>query len=524
MEAEQDLEPEKTCTPQNPWLLIIPTMLAAFIFALDETIANIALPHIAGSFSVSRQESIWVLTSYLIASCLTIPMIDWLSKVLGRKTLFMSAVFLFTAASLLCGISTSIGMMVIARFLQGLGGGVLLPIAQAIVLETFKGSDLVRAMSVFGMVVIIAPILGPVLGGYITENWSWHWIYFINIPVGILVLAISVKCLYDPPYAQKQKNVKTDYFGLIFLVLFAVAFEIMMDKGNDLDWFNSSFICKLTAVWVISLIGFIISQIVQKDSLVKFDVFKDFNFSVGTIILTLMNAVLLGSMAMLPQFMQNMMGYDSFTSGLSMMPRGVGCMIGLFIHEKLAPIMDARKITFIGIAVLCLASWSLGFINLEISSSSVVVPNIMYGLGMSLGMMPLITFSCKAISASQMSNASGLQNFIKTIGGAVGTSLVATFISRFSQTHQHMLISSLTESNHVFVERLQMYTSQFAQTFDISTANNMAHYVIYKELITQANLWAYIDSFRIFAVAGLVMLVLVFVLRPYKESRKEKTL
>ena len=242
---------ESPWKPDNPWLLIIPTMLAAFMFALDETIANIALPHMAGSFSVSNQESIWVLTSYLIASCLTIPMIDWLSKTFGRKALFMGSVALFTVSSFLCGISSSIGMMVIARFLQGLGGGVLIPIAQAIMMENFKGDDLNKAGSIFGMVVIIAPILGPVLGGWITENWSWHWIYFINIPIGILIIALSIKLIEDPPYARKQDNVKTDYWGLIFLVMFAVAFEIMMDKGNDQDWFNSSFIVKLTVIWVI---------------------------------------------------------------------------------------------------------------------------------------------------------------------------------------------------------------------------------------------------------------------------------
>lgn len=458
---------ESPWKPDNPWLLIIPTMLAAFMFALDETIANIALPHMAGSFSVSNQESIWVLTSYLIASCLTIPMIDWLSKTFGRKALFMGSVALFTVSSFLCGISSSIGMMVIARFLQGLGGGVLIPIAQAIMMENFKGDDLNKAGSIFGMVVIIAPILGPVLGGWITENWSWHWIYFINIPIGILIIALSIKLIEDPPYARKQDNVKTDYWGLIFLVMFAVAFEIMMDKGNDQDWFNSSFIVKLTIIWVIGLIGFIISQIKQKDSLVKFEVLGDFNYLLGTIILTVMNAILLASMAMLPQFMQNMMGYDSFTSGLTMMPRGIGCLAGVIICGKMSSKIDPRILSFTGVLILCLGSWSLGFLNLEISPLSVVVPNILYGLGMTMGMIPVVTLSCKTLLPEQMSNASGLQNFIKTIGGAVGTSLVATFISRFSQKHQFMMVDWLRETNSVYMERLQAYIGQFSSITDI---------------------------------------------------------
>ena len=227
----------------SKWLILAPTMFAAFMFALDETIANIALPHITGSFSVSSQEFIWILTSYLIASCLTVPMLDWLCRLLGRKNIFMLMVTIFTMSSFLCGISTSMPLMIIGRFFQGFGGGILIPIAQAIVMENFKGKDLTTAITLFGLVVIVAPIIGPVLGGWITENYSWHWIFFMNVPIGFMIVAMAKTMIVDPPYAQKQKNVKTDWWGLIFLIMFAVAFEIMMDKANDEDWFNSVFIC-----------------------------------------------------------------------------------------------------------------------------------------------------------------------------------------------------------------------------------------------------------------------------------------
>lgn len=495
------------------WFLLIPTMLAAFLFALDETIANIALPHIAGSFSVSTQESIWILTSYLIASCLTIPMIDWLTRLMGRKTMFISMVLLFTVASFLCGISVSMGMMVVARFLQGLGGGVLIPISQAIVMETFKGRELALATTLFGLTVIIAPIIGPVLGGWITENYSWHWIFFINIPIGILILYMAKTMIYDPPYAQKQKNVKTDWWGLTFLFMFAVAFEIMMDKGNDMDWFNSPFICRLTVIWVIGLIGFIISQIKGKETLTRFDVLKDWNLATGTIALTIMNAILLGSLAILPQFMQLMMGYDSFTSGLSMMPRGIGCLFGLLIANSFQGRVDSRILAALGLFVLCIGSWMLGDINLQIAQSAIIIPNILYGFGMALGMVPLITLSCKTIRAEDMSNASGLQNFIKTIGGAVGTSLVATFISRFSQVHQNMLTHNLTETNPVFVERFQAYTAAFSQYFDLTSAQNMAGGLIYKQLLQQSRLFAYVDSFRIYAILGVIVILVLFLMK-----------
>jgi len=505
--------------PKNPWLLIIPVMFASFMFALDQTIANIALPYMAGSFSVSSQESIWVLTSYLIASCLTIPMLDWLSKLVGRKILFISCVSLFTIASFFCGISVSIGMMVISRFIQGLGGGILMPIAQSIIMESFKGKQLNSAIAIFGGVVIIAPIIGPVLGGWLTENYSWHWIFFINIPVGLIVILLATKLLEEPPYAKKQKNVHTDYLGIFFLVLFAVAFEIMMDKGNDLDWFSSPFICRLTFVWVISLICLIISQIKQKDSLIKFDVLKDYNYVMGTIVIMVMTGVMLASMAMLPQFMQNMMGYSALASGLAMMPRGFGSLLGLFLVSKLSAKFDPRIISCIGIFIVSYASWTLGFTNLEISRASVIIPNILYGFGMAIGMMPIVTLSCLTIPSAKMSNATGLQNFIKIIGGAIGTSLVATFISRFSQMHQNMLTHNLVQTNPVFLSRYKAYSANFSSITDAYTGKLMAQKIIYSQLIQQSHLWAFMDSFRIFAVAGGLVIILILLMKREKKNQ-----
>ncbi len=497
----------------SKWLILIPTMFAAFMFSLDETIANIALPHIAGSFSVSNQESIWILTSYLIASCLTIPMLDWLCRLLGRKNLFIMMVFIFTMSSFVCGISSSMPLMIIGRFFQGFGGGVLIPIAQAIMMENFKGKDLTTAITIFGLVVIVAPIIGPVLGGWITENYSWHWIFFMNIPIGALIITMAKTMITDPPYAQKQKNVKTDWWGLIFLIMFAVAFEIMMDKGNDEDWFNSIFICRLTVIWVIGLIGFIISQIKGKETLVRFNVLSNWNYTMGTICITVMNAILLGSLAMIPQFMQTMMGYDAFTSGLSMMPRGIGCMIGLFLNKFLPEKTDVRVVASSGVLLLSIGSWMLGDINLQISQASIFIPNILFGIGMTLAMIPLVSFSCLTVPAKEMSNASGLQNFIKTIGGAVGTSLVATFISRFSQIHQFMMVKNLTETNNVYLERVSTYAANFAQSTDLNTAMLMGQKLLYNQLLQQSRLWAYIDSFRIYALLGIVIILLIFLMK-----------
>ena len=291
----------------NPWLACLPTMAAAFMFVLDETIANVALPHMAGSFSVSREESMWILTFYLIASGIVIPMVGWFSKVMGRKNFFMFSILLFTIASALCGLSRNLEEMVLARILQGIGGGGLLPISQAILLENFKPAERGKAMAMFGLVIVIAPIIGPVLGGWITENWSWPFIYFINIPIGILTIFLAKSLIYDPPYARKQKGVKTDAFGFFTLSIWLLTLQIVLDKGNNADWFNAPWICWLSALSAVSGLAFLISQQRNKDALVDLSVFKDKNYLIGTLVQIVMQAVLLASLAILPQFLQSLM-------------------------------------------------------------------------------------------------------------------------------------------------------------------------------------------------------------------------
>ena len=320
---------------RNPWLTALPTIFAAFMFVLDSTIANVALPHMAGTFSVSREESTWILTSYLVASGIVITAVDWFCKLMGRKNFFILCVVLFTISSVLCGLSTSIEMMILSRILQGLGGGGILPIAQAVLLESFEPRERGRAMAVFGIVIIVAPIIGPVLGGWITDNYSWPWIFFINLPFGILTGLLAKKLLYDPPYARKQENVKLDVWGFIFLAIWLSTFQVILDKGNNADWFNALWIRRLAIVCVISCVLFFISQ-TKKDSLVDLRVFKDRNFTAGTIIQVVIQAVLLASVAILPQFLQSVMGYTAFLSGLNIMPRGLGALTASIMYGLLA--------------------------------------------------------------------------------------------------------------------------------------------------------------------------------------------
>ena len=494
----------------NPWFMILPVMIATFMYALDETVANVALPHIAGSYSVSSQESIWVLTSYLMASSIVIPMIDFLCRFLGRKNLFMLAVFIFTLASFLCGISNSIGMIVLARAMQGFGGGCLMPMAQAVTMESFSGEERNKAMAVFGMVVVVAPILGPIVGGWITENWSWPYIFFINIPVGFLCILLAKKFLEDPPYAKRQANTHLDKFGFLWLCVWLIPLQIVFDKGNDADWFNAPWICKLSAVALIGAILFFYSQIKGQNTLVKLDVLKDRNYLFGTGMLILVNAVLLASLAILPQMLQYLMGYDSFLSGLAIAPRGLGSLTASVIFGC----VGGRNYGLVGLTCLAAGGWMLGLLNLQINPMNIAIPNFIFGMGLVFSFMPITTLSCITLRNDQMTNASGLQNLLKTIGGAVGTSLVATMISRFSQVHQNGLVKNMTELNPAFSERFQMYTSSFIhQAGDMISSANLAGKMLYNQLIQQSTLCAYMTTFKVFAVACFVLIPFMFLLK-----------
>ena len=498
----------------NPWLIIMPVMIATFMYALDETVANVALPHIAGTFSVSSQESIWVLTSYLMASSIIIPMIDFMCKLMGRKNFFMLGVFIFTIASFLCGIANSIVMIVIARALQGFGGGCLMPMAQAVCMESFKGEARNKAMAIFGLVVIIAPIIGPVMGGYITENWSWPYIFFINVPVGFMCIAMAKKFLEDPPYATKQNNIKLDKIGFLWLCIWLIPLQIVFDKGNDADWFNATWVCWFSLVALIGCVLFFISQVRDKNPIVHLDVLKDTNYLFGTCMLVLINAVMLGSLAMLPQMLQGMLGYDSFLSGLAIMPRGLGSLIALLVFGALGGKLKYRTYGLIGLFCLGLGGWMLSDLNLQMNPMNIAIPNMIFGIGLVFSFMPITTLSCITLRNDQMTNASGLQNLLKTIGGAIGTSLVATMISRFSQIHQNGLVKFTNDLNPQFADRLNTYAGFFInQAGDMLNSTYMASKMLYNQLIQQSTLCAYMTTFKVFATCCFILIPFMFIMK-----------
>ena len=514
---------EQTWTPKfNPWVICIPLMVAAFMFVLDETIANVALPYMAGSFSVSNQESTWVLTSYLIASGIIIPSVDFFSKLMGRKNFLILAIAVFTIASLLCGLASSLPMMVLTRILQGLGGGAILPLAQSMMLELFPVEKRAQSMALFGLVVVIAPIIGPVIGGWITTNWSWPFIYFINVPIGVVAVGLAKKYIEDPPYARKQKHVSIDGAGFFTLTLWLTCMQVVLDKGNDADWFGSTWVCWLTFFAVVFAIWFFYIQMTKKDSLVDLRVFKDANFSLGTFVQIIMQGVLLSSMTVLPQFLQGLMGYDAYLSGLAMMPRGIGALTTVIFIGTIGSKISPKILVIIGMALLSVSGFMLGQLNLEISTTNIEIPNFIMGVGMSMSMIPIITLSTMTLSNEQMTNASGVQNLLKNLGGAIGTSIVTTVISRYAQKHQHFLVDNLTMTNDNFIARFQAYVANFMPNSDLINATNMANKTIYSQMLQQAHMGAYKDAFEFCAIACLCLIPFLLMLKGIKKEKKAK--
>ena len=506
----------------NPWLISAPLMLAMFMFVLDETISNVALPFMAGTFSVAHNESTWVLTSYLIASGLIIPSVDFLCKKFGRNNYYLFSVALFTIASVMCGISQTLGQMILSRFLQGIGGGALLPLSQSIMLECFPKEDRGRAMAFFGFGIVMGPILGPVVGGWITDNWSWPFIYFINLPFGIFCFIISKLLLEESPYGRKVEGIKLDYLGFVLLSFWIVTLQVVLDKGNDADWFGSPWICWMTLISVVSCVGFFVSQVKNKtNSLIDLSIMRDRNFLFGTLIQVVLMAVLLASAAILPSMLQRLMGYTAFLSGLSMMPRGAGCLTGIIVTAIVTNRVSERTMVMLGLFIIGCGGLLFGELNLQIALIDIALPNYLFGVGLTFAMVPIINLSMITLKNSQLTNAAGVQNMLKNIGGAVGTSLVTTLISRYSQKHQMMMVGFLRDTNQAFIDRVTAYAHALQPTaVDPASAQYMAQGLLYKHLQLQSALWAYIDTFRIFAVAAFIAIPLLLLMKSVKKLNK----
>jgi DHA2 family multidrug resistance protein len=496
----------------NPWLIAVAVMAATFMEILDTSVANVALPHIAGNLSATTEESTWVLTSYLVSNAIVLPITGWLGIYLGRRRMLVMCITLFTFASVLCGLAPNLSFLIIARVLQGIGGGALVPVSQAVLLESFPPDKRGQAMAVFGMGVVVAPILGPTLGGWITDNFSWRWIFYINLPVGILAALMTQAVVEDPPYIKDAKVEKIDFAGFGLLAIWLATLQIILDKGEQEDWFASLWIRWFAVLSVVCFIGFIIRELTTEHPIVDLRIFKSRNYAAGVLLMTTLGAVLYGTTAALPIFLQTLMGYPALQSGMALSPRGIGAFVTTAIVGRLVGKIRNRYLIVTGFCLLAVSSFWLGNINLQLAMRNVVWPSVLNGVAISFIFVPLTTTTMGLLRQDQMANATGIYNLMRNLGGSFGIAMVSTLIVRRAQVHHASMVAHLTPYDPAYVERIQAAQQAFSSSGP-GLAEMQAQGAVYGSLLEQAQVWAFVENFRLFGMLCLLCIPLVFLFK-----------
>jgi DHA2 family multidrug resistance protein len=500
----------------NPWIIAITVTLATFMEVLDTSIANVALPHIAGSLSAGQDESTWVLTSYLVSNAIVLPLSGWLSSIMGRKNFYMSCVALFTVSSFLCGLAPNLATLIVCRVLQGAGGGGLQPSEQAILADTFPPAKRGMAFAVYGVAVVTAPAIGPTLGGWITDNFTWRWIFFINIPVGIISILLTSRLIQDPPYLRRRKlsETKIDYIGLGFVALGLGTLQVVLDKGQRDDWFESHFIVILSLICAASLIFVVIWEWRHKDPIIDLHLFRDRTFGISNFLMFMLGFALLGSTLLLPLFMQTLLGYTAEQAGLALMPGGLTIMLLLPLVGFLLSRYSPRWLLVFGLVMLSGSLFHMTSFDLNIDFRTAAMARVFQAAGMAFLFVPINTAAYAFLPREKNNAASGLMNLARNIGGSVGISLVTTMLDRRTQVHMNDLSSHLSASNPAFQSMLHGATQAMrVHGASAAFATQQAYALIEGTVQRQATMLAYIDDFRLLGWAILAMIPMVFLMK-----------
>jgi MFS transporter, DHA2 family, multidrug resistance protein len=497
----------------SKWVVALTVMLPTFIEVMDTSVINVSLPHIQGSMNASVDEVTWVLTSYLVSNAIIIPITGWLSSVFGRKRYLIFSLVLFTASSILCGAAPSLPILILARILQGLGGGGLQPLSQAILLETFPRREHGMAMAIFGMGVVMAPILGPVVGGWITDNWSWRWVFYINLPAGILAVFMAMFFIHDPAYI-KRAVFRIDRWGLFLLTLGLGSLQIVLDKGEREDWFQSDFIIVLTIVAAVSLVLFVIVELNSEHPVVDLRVFKDRSFAAGNVIMFLGFFCLFGSIVLLPLYLQQLMGYTALWAGLVLGPGGISSFFimpvaGILMRKGIKP----RHLLILGLSATAYSQWLMSNFNLQADFYSVAVPRFIQGFGLGLFFVPLSAATYANIPREKSGNASGIFNLLRNLGGSFGIAFSTTVLSQRAQVHQTFLSENINPYNPAFQQYYQQFQSFLHLKHPEVPSRTGALAFIYQEIMRQASMLSFNDTFYILSIATFILIPVTFLLR-----------
>lgn len=496
----------------NKWLITLTVMLPTLIEIIDTSVVNVSLDHIRGSLSAGIEESTWTITSYLVSNAIIIPMTGWLSRRFGRKRYLIFSIFLFTASSFLCGSAWSLESLVFFRVLQGIGGGALQPLSQSILLETFPPHQHGTAMAAFGIGIMFGPIVGPLLGGWITDNWSWRWIFYINIPIGLISILMTLFFIKDPPYMKGMK-LRIDYWGIMFLALGLGCLQVVLDKGQSENWFDSRFITTLSIISLIALCLFVMVESFIKDPVVNLRVFKNLSFSAGNIVMFFAFFNLFGSIVLLPIYLQTLMGYTATKAGMVLGPGGLATLIAMPVAGKLVHKLNPKILLGAGILICSYATYLMSNFNLQADFWSIIWPRVVLGIGMPFIFIPLTILTMAGIKKEEMGNATGIYNLLRNLGGSFGVAFVTTMLQRRAQFHQFRLVENLT----VFDPQLQMASEDLSHLFELKGFGPVSEYAalasIYKELLRQASMLGFNDAFHFLSVMMIGVFLLIFLLK-----------
>jgi DHA2 family multidrug resistance protein len=484
---------------------------------LDTSIANVALPHIAGGLASSNSQSTWVLTSYLAANAIVLPISGWLAGRFGRKRFFIICIGLFTLSSVLCGSALTLGGLILFRAVQGAGGGGLQPMAQAILADTFPPAKRGLAFAVYGITAVIAPTIGPTLGGWITDNYSWRWIFYINLPVGILTILLVSRLVEDPPYLKQMRGagVRLDYVGLAFLVIGISALQVVLDKGQEDDWFGSRFVLTLSVIAAMALISLVVWEWTHQHPIMDLRLFKNFNFAMANLMMLTLGIVYFSSLVLIPQLLQTLLGYTAQLAGLVLSASGIVLVLAMPIVGLLATRVPAKYLIASGWLIMAVAMlYSTKRIDLDISFRVAMWLRVAQAAALPLLFVPITLASYIGLAAEKSNDAAGMINFMRNMGSSLGTSMVTTVLARRSQFHQSMLSSYTTNFDPAFRDQVAALSQQLVRSgTSPADAQHQAFGLIYQSMQNQAQLLSYIDAYKVLAIGAGIMFVLSFAIR-----------
>jgi len=507
----------------NPWIVTISVMLATFMEVLDTTVVNVSIPHIAGNLSATYEEGTWVVTSYLVANAIILPMSGWLASYFGRRRMLLFCVAGFTLASLLCGTASTLSQLIVFRVFQGLAGGGLQPLAQAILFETFPKEKHGQAMAAYALGIIVAPIVGPTLGGWITDNYTWRWIFYLNIPVGIFSLWMMTRFIHDPSYIKLKRDSGVDLWGIGLLALGLGSLQILLDTGQRKDWLGSRDIRIEAFLCIVGLIAFVIREMMVAHPIVDLRSLKDRSFAVGVFIMSAVGFCLYASMVLLPQYLETLLNYPSMQAGLALSPRGLGSLLLTFLVGAIAAKVDVRKLLVIGFGVCAATMFMLSSLNLNAGYWDIFWPQVMQGGAMALVFVPLSAAAMSHISREKMGNATSIFNLMRNIGGSVGIAVMTTLLARRQQFHQNRLVEHILPGQPYSSTLLHQFTGFFVlKGADPATASRRAVGALYGMVQQQAAMLSFVEAFKVMGVVFLVMIPMVILLKDPKKHPASK--